>query len=75
VGVDRPVRILLTAVAYDRFWSRVERRGVEALLMESDGSLRFPGGPVIDGQSPAFEVAWSTSDLFFDTGPFAAFFA
>ena len=64
-----PVRILLTATAFDRFGDRLPP-GVEPVVMEDDGTLRT-GDPWEDA---AVEVAWPTADLFDPDAPLRPFF-
>lgn len=68
-----PVRVLLTSVAYERFWDFVARPRVEALIMEKDGSLRTGAGVAVDRDSANPEVAWGTSDLYAEGSPVRPF--
>jgi phosphoglycerate dehydrogenase-like enzyme len=63
------MRILLSRVAYDRFWPMVRRGGTEALLLTTDGRLEHADGSEVDVGVVDAEVAWGTGDLFVDGGP------
>jgi phosphoglycerate dehydrogenase-like enzyme len=65
------MRVLLTEVAHDSFGARLERDGVEWLVMDRAGSVR----PVGASGDAGPEAAWGTSDLFRDGAPLAPFFS
>ncbi len=65
---------LLTRTAHDSFAARLDRPGVEWLVMEADGSLTGPDGSAVPWPEARPEVAWATSDLFRPGAPVAAFF-
>ena len=65
-----PVRLLLTATAFDRFGHRLPAN-VEPVVMQPDGTLAG-GGPWEDAN---VEVAWPTADLFDPDAPLRPFFA
>jgi phosphoglycerate dehydrogenase-like enzyme len=71
------VRCLLTAVAYETFGPRLQRDGVEWLIMNDDGSLRDASGAAIapDAAAVDAEIAWGTSDLFREGAPIRRFFS
>jgi glyoxylate/hydroxypyruvate reductase len=71
----RSMRLLLSSVAHDRYWSRLARDGVDPLIMSMDGGLLSADGTEVDRDSASPEIAWGTSDLFFDGHPLRAFFA
>ena len=64
------MRLLLTAIAHDRFGDRLPA-DVVPVVMESDGTLR--GGT--PWEEAAAEVAWPTADLFEPGAPVRPFFA
>lgn len=66
--------VLLTAWAYDRYWSDLARPHLEALVMERDGTLRRASGDPVAREAAAPEIAWGTSDLFQEGAPLRAFF-
>lgn len=65
--------ILLTSVAYERFWDQLERPGVEPLIMEKDGRLRTEAGDSVDRDTASPAIAWGTSDLYAEGSPIRAF--
>ena len=67
------MRVLLTRVAYERFWGALSRPGVEALILEKDGRLCTEGGEAVDRGEADPEAAWGTSDLFAEGAPFRPF--
>lgn len=67
------MRVLLTSIAHGRFWERLARPGVEALIMEKDGQLRSEAGVPVDRERADPEVAWGTSDLYADGAPIRPF--
>lgn len=67
------MRVLLTSVAYERFWTRLGRPGVEALILEKDATLRTEAGEVVDRTEADPEVAWGTSDLYSEGAPVRPF--
>ena len=66
----RPMRILLTATAHERFGGRFPPEA-EPVLMQADGTLA--GG--VTWEDAAVEVAWPTADLFEPGSPIRPFFA
>jgi phosphoglycerate dehydrogenase-like enzyme len=68
------VRVLLTAVAHERYWNRFDRRGLEPLIFDGDGQIRVKGGLHIERDTADPEVAWGTSDLYFDGAPLRPYF-
>jgi phosphoglycerate dehydrogenase-like enzyme len=67
--------ILLTAVAHRSFGARLDRREVDWLPMNDDGSLCDEGGASIAPGDARPDIAWGTSDLFRDGAPLVAFFS
>ena len=68
------MRVLLTSVAHERWWPRLERPGLEPLVLLGDGGLALASGAGVDRESADIEVAWGTSDLFDDGAPLRPFF-
>ena len=67
------MRVLLTALAYERFWERLARPEVEALIMEKDGALRTGAGVPVETRDANPEIAWGTQDLFHHGAQWHAF--
>ena len=70
----RVVRVLLSSVAHDRYWDRIDRPGLQALVMEPNGDLRPTQETGVTAGSDDAEVAWGTSDLFLKGAPLHQFF-
>ena len=68
------MRVLLTSVAHERWWPRLERPGVEPLVMQVNGSLALASGAAVERDGAGAEVAWGTSDLFDEGAPLRPFF-
>ena len=68
------MHVLLTSVAHERWWARLERPGVEPLILGPDGGLALEGGQGVDREAADPEVAWGTSDLFDEGAPLRPFF-
>ena len=66
--------ILITSVAHDSFGARLDRPGLEWLLLQPDGTLRDGSGVSVEWGDARPEAAWGTSDLFREGAPIAAFF-
>ena len=71
---SEPMRVLLSAVAHGRYWTRLARSGVEPLVVGRDGELRLDGATPVGRDAADIEVAWGTSDLFLDGEPLRPFF-
>jgi phosphoglycerate dehydrogenase-like enzyme len=67
--------VLMTSVARDRFGAELHRPGIEWLTLAKDGSLADDSGVAVEWDQAAPEVAWGTSDLFYQDGPVRPFFA
>ncbi len=67
--------VLLTAVAHRSFHARLDRPGVDWLLLNQDGTLCDGRGEQIARTDAQPEVAWGTSDLFREGAPLVAFFS
>jgi phosphoglycerate dehydrogenase-like enzyme len=67
-------RLFLSAVAYDRFGTRLARDGVEPLLLDRDDTIALLDGSPVDPGGAEPEIAWCTSDLFLEGGPLASFY-
>ena len=67
------MRVLLTSVAYGRFWDRLARPGLEPLIMDPDGALRTENGEPVDRDGADPEIAWGTSDLYVRGAPMRPF--
>jgi phosphoglycerate dehydrogenase-like enzyme len=68
------MRLLLSSVAHDRYWSRLARDGVEPLTISGDGDLSLADGSAVERDAASPEIAWGTSDLFLEGGPLRPFF-
>ena len=68
------MRILLTSVAHERYWSRLARPGLDALTIDRDGTPLLADGTPANGDIGELEVAWATSDLYLPGAPRRAFF-
>jgi len=68
------VRILLTTVACERYWSWLARPGVEPITVGQDGGLALSDGTTVDHEDADPEVAWGTSDLYLAGAPLRPFF-
>jgi phosphoglycerate dehydrogenase-like enzyme len=69
------MRCLLTAVAHDTFGDRLERDGVDWLIMGNDGSIMDASGIAVAPEALDPEIAWGTSDLFREGAPLHRFFS
>ena len=68
------MRVFLSSVAHERFWSVVSRPGLEPVLLEPDGGVRGADGTAVAPEVVDAEVAWGTGDLFLEGAPGRAFF-
>ncbi|HEX5265134.1 MAG TPA: NAD(P)-dependent oxidoreductase, partial [Acidimicrobiales bacterium] len=68
------MRVVLTAAAHERWWPRLERPGVEPLILGVDGGLVLASGAGVARDEADPEVAWGTSDLFDEGAPLRPFF-
>jgi phosphoglycerate dehydrogenase-like enzyme len=68
------MRVLLTAVAYERYWAGLDRSGLEPLLFGRDGQIRTESGQPVAAEAADPEVAWGTSDLYLDGAPLRPYF-
>ena len=68
------MRVLLTSVAHERWWARLERPGVEPLILGPGGGLTLASGAAVDRDGADPETAWGTSDLFDEGAPLRPFF-
>lgn len=58
------MRILLTRLVYDGFWPTIERHGVEAIILEADGTTRSGSDATVTPDDLDVEIALSTYDVF-----------
>jgi phosphoglycerate dehydrogenase-like enzyme len=69
------LRILLSAVAHDRFWRVVGREDAEPVLLARDGQVLLGDGRRVPPDAVDAEVAWGTGDLFVQDGVSREFFS
>lgn len=63
------MRILLTRLVHDRFWSVIDRDGIEPVVLELDGTIQLAGGEFLAAEDLDVEVAFSTYDVFVSEHP------
>lgn len=68
------MRVLLTSTAHTRYWGRLARPGVEAVILGPDGALALEDGSAVERESAGVEAAWGTSDLYGEGAPLRPFF-
>ena len=69
------MRCLITAPAHAAFASRLERDGVDWLILGDDGDVRDVSGSAVAPGDAEPDIAWGTSDLFREGAPLVSFFS